>query len=73
MISAEQALAIADGVAQAEQWGRVDAAFEAVAAESEGRAVWDVRRRRPRIGFDCWFRIDATSGDVLLKEARGLR
>jgi hypothetical protein len=73
MISAAQALLIADKVAHEQQWGRVDETFEVVAAEHQGQPAWEVRRRRPRLGFDCWFRINATDGTVLLKEARGVR
>lgn len=73
MITAEEALRIADQAARQEDWGRVDDQFHAVAGELNGSPTWDVRRKRLVIGSDFWFRIDASSGAVVDKGKRGPR
>jgi hypothetical protein len=73
MISADDALRIADSAARRNQWGSVDGRFRATAGKREDVATWDVRRKTPVIGADCWFRIDAESGEILEAGARGSR
>ena len=73
MISGEDALRIADQVAQEEQWGRVDGEFRATLDRTETAKVWTVHRVPPRLGSDYWFQIDAETGAVLTKGKRGPR
>ncbi len=73
MITAEQALLIADKAAQAADWGRVNSEFHAVSGSLNGSATWDVRRKQPVIGSDFWFRIDAETGEIVDRGKRGPR
>jgi hypothetical protein len=73
MITAEEALGIADLAAIAEKWGRVDDSFHAVLSGHEPNLVWNVSRRRVVIGYDFWFSIDGETGTILDKGRRGTR
>ena len=73
MISADEALHIADQAAQRENWGRITSEFHAVVGSQNGSATWEVRRKYPVIGSDFWFRIDAETGAILDKGKRGPR
>lgn len=73
MISAEEALQIADQAAQAQNWGRVDSKFHAVLSETKNQPVWHVKRKQPVIGYDFWFTVDAQSAVVIDQGKRGSR